>query len=111
MWNRCPGDQVAANSAAGKVVPETTGAAMTRRLLNFVTALSLLLCVAAATLWVRSYFVEDLLEVGGNDRSLLLQSINGSFVTVGTWGEFQPSPLRFDWVREPTTDDRALVDN
>ena len=28
---------------------------MTRRLLNFLTALSLLLCVAAVALWVRSY--------------------------------------------------------
>jgi hypothetical protein len=32
---------------------------MTRRLLNLLTALSLLLCLAAAALWVRSYFVGD----------------------------------------------------
>jgi hypothetical protein len=32
---------------------------MRRRLLNLLTALSLLLCVAVAALWVRSYFVAD----------------------------------------------------
>jgi hypothetical protein len=32
---------------------------MTRRLLNLLTALSLLLCVAAVSLWVRSYYVSD----------------------------------------------------
>jgi hypothetical protein len=32
---------------------------MKRRLLNFVTGLSLLLCVAAGALWVRSYFIAD----------------------------------------------------
>jgi hypothetical protein len=32
---------------------------MRRRLLNFLTALSLLVCVAVAALWVRSYFVAD----------------------------------------------------
>jgi hypothetical protein len=32
---------------------------MKRRLLNLLTLLSLLLCVAVATLWVRSYSVED----------------------------------------------------
>ena len=34
---------------------------MRRRLPNFVTALSLLLCAATLVLWVRSRFVEDLL--------------------------------------------------
>jgi hypothetical protein len=33
---------------------------MTRRLLNLLTALSLLLCVAVCVLWVRSYWVTDL---------------------------------------------------
>jgi hypothetical protein len=32
---------------------------MTRRVLNLLTALSLLLCVAACVLWVRSYWVAD----------------------------------------------------
>ena len=34
-----------------------------RILANVLTAASLLLCVAAAGLWVRSYFVVDILEV------------------------------------------------
>jgi hypothetical protein len=33
---------------------------MKRRLLNLLTALSLLLCVAACVLWVRSYWAFDL---------------------------------------------------
>jgi hypothetical protein len=32
---------------------------MRRRLLNFLTALSLLVCVAAVALWVRSYWASD----------------------------------------------------
>ena len=34
---------------------------MTRRLLNFFTALSLLLCISVCVLWVRSYWVQDVL--------------------------------------------------
>jgi hypothetical protein len=36
--------------------------AMTRGLLNLLTSLSLLSCVAVAALWVRSYFVSDIIE-------------------------------------------------
>ena len=32
---------------------------MTRRLFNFASVLSLLLCFAAAALWVRSYWVRE----------------------------------------------------
>ena len=35
-----------------------------RRLLNFLTALSLLLCMAACVLWVRSYFLTDAFGFG-----------------------------------------------
>jgi hypothetical protein len=47
---------------------------MKRRLLNLMTSLSLLLCVAAVALWVRSFFVQDVLrwattrDVGGDVR-------------------------------------------
>jgi len=37
---------------------------MTRRLLNLLTALSLLLCVAVVALWVRSHEVQDDYDVG-----------------------------------------------
>src|SRR5688572_3907797 len=36
---------------------------MKRRLLNLLTALSLLLCVAVVALWVRSYWVKDQFEI------------------------------------------------
>jgi hypothetical protein len=36
---------------------------MTRRLLNFLTLLSLLLCVAVVALWVRSYWAWDSWEI------------------------------------------------
>ena len=42
---------------------------MTRRLLNLLTALSLLLCVAACVLWVRSYFRGDSYYSGTPDGS------------------------------------------
>ena len=35
------------------------GSGLRRRLLNLLTALSLLLCVAVCVLWVRSYAVAD----------------------------------------------------
>jgi hypothetical protein len=35
---------------------------MTRRLLNLLTVLLLLQCVAAVALWVRSYWVQDTLR-------------------------------------------------
>lgn len=38
---------------------------MTRRLLNLLTALSLLPCVAVAALWVRSYWASDSVIHGG----------------------------------------------
>jgi hypothetical protein len=37
---------------------------MKRRLLNFLTLLSLLLCVAVVALWVRSYWAVDIVKVG-----------------------------------------------
>ena len=42
---------------------------MTRRLLNLLTVLSLLLCVAVAALWVRSYWVYDLAGFHGHGVS------------------------------------------
>ena len=42
---------------------------MTRRLLNLLTALSLLLCVAVVTLWVRSYSRADTWRREWNDRA------------------------------------------
>ena len=50
---------------------------MKRRLLNVLTALSLLLCVAVAALWGRSYFVFDDGHFLVGDRSLGVGSFRG----------------------------------
>src|SRR5215217_993265 len=50
---------------------------MTRRLLNLLTALSLLLCVAAAGLGVRSFARQDHLRVGWRDRGAWAFSSRG----------------------------------
>ncbi len=40
------------------------GGDVRRRLLDFLTALSLLLCVALAAAWVRSLFAADIVSIG-----------------------------------------------
>ena len=50
---------------------------MTRRLLNLLTALSLLLCVAAAALWVRSYQACDRLSWTGEAANVDLVASRG----------------------------------
>ena len=56
---------------------------MRRTLLNLLTALSLLLCVAACVLWVRSYFVQDvIISSPGEPRSINLHSTCGAFVLI-----------------------------
>src|SRR5437870_231846 len=50
---------------------------MKRRLLNLLTALSLLLCVAAVALWVRSYAVSDMCDktvASGDDDVLTVRT-------------------------------------
>src|SRR5687768_14337477 len=46
-------------------VPGMRTSPMKRRLLNLLTALSLLLCVAVVALWVRSYWRADVLGYEG----------------------------------------------
>jgi hypothetical protein len=50
---------------------------MRRRLLNLLTALSLLLCVAVAALWVRSYWRYDQVNWFSADSGLCLASGDG----------------------------------
>jgi hypothetical protein len=52
---------------------------MTGRLLNLLTALSLLLCASVAALWIRSYFVHDILHVFTPGRWVILQCHSGGF--------------------------------
>jgi hypothetical protein len=61
-----------------------------RRLLNLLTALSLLLCVAVCVLWVRSYYVCDWVGrvyyspgLPSEDHHLYLRSIFGTAVLAG----------------------------
>ena len=56
---------------------------MKRRLLNFLTALSLLLCAAVVALWVRSYWAADCLALWNAHRELSAESRVG-YVTVKT---------------------------
>jgi hypothetical protein len=56
---------------------------MRRTLLNLLTALSLLVCVAVAALWLRSYVVQDvLISSPGEPRSINLHSTCGAFVLI-----------------------------
>jgi len=62
---------------------------MKRRLLNVLTALSLLLCVAVCVLWVRSYSHFDRLGFGGSGLCVVA-SYNG---TLSVWTLSQPCIL------------------
>ena len=81
--------------------------ALTRRLLNFLAALSLLLCVAVCVLWARSYRVSDWLGrvhytpgIPSEDHHVYLRSISGTVALVGGGdppGNF--SEVRWVWQR------------
>jgi hypothetical protein len=60
---------------------------MRRRLLNLLTALSLLLCVGVGVLWVRSYWRMDQAFVARNGRLVWVGSLRGrvDFVCVNGW--------------------------
>jgi hypothetical protein len=57
---------------------------MKRRLLNLLTALSLLLCVAAAVLWVRSYTTVDSLHLKSREAGLAVYAWRGR-ACAGGW--------------------------
>ena len=65
---------------------------MTRRLLNLLTPLSALFCVAAAMMWVRSHRTRDCLIASGAHRACALESDGGRLSVVITWSEV-PNPL------------------
>ena len=80
---------------------------MTKRLLNLVTALSLLLCVAVCVLWVRSYVRGDVVSFAGgpplpavssewfvrSNYGVLYFARNDSF---GDGRGFEPRPMRWN---------------
>jgi hypothetical protein len=57
---------------------------MTRRLLNLVTALSLLLCVAVCVLWLRSHRVTDVVALATADTIYQCHTGRGVFVLQAT---------------------------
>ena len=50
-----------------------------RRLLNLLTVLSLLLCVATVALWVRSYFISDLFQWSRPSWGGFVETADGEF--------------------------------
>ena len=68
---------------------------MRRRLLNLLTVLSLLLCVAAGVLSVRSYWVDPPDRLGFDNSSFLLSSHGG--VGWNSWNAVPPASLAEDW--------------
>jgi hypothetical protein len=80
---------------------------VTRRLLNLLTALSLLLCVAICVLWVRSYWTYDLVEFDRGDyvygHAWQVRSEYGrmSFWRAERVPGFPNKPLQ--WTTEPGT--------
>ena len=69
---------------------------MTRRLLNLLTIVSLLLCVAACALWMRSYWSYDILFAGGSTVFAELHSAKGGVTWIGQW---ESDARRNAWVR------------
>jgi hypothetical protein len=72
-----------------------------RRLLNLLTALSLVLCVAAAVLWVRSHSVSDSVMYGSGAGERGAQSLRGAIVVATTNRPHSPRTLRWDRFRGP----------
>jgi len=69
---------------------------MRRRSLNLLTALSLLVCVAAVALWVRSGFVTDTLEINLGRNDIEIQSFHSRCVVMWTRSLYQPG-TRVRW--------------
>jgi hypothetical protein len=65
---------------------------VSRRLLNILTALSLLLSVAVAGLWVRGYFAWDLVHVRTRVRWFHVSSAAG-MLRAGTWRTADHDPV------------------
>ena len=67
---------------------------MTRRLLNLLTAASLLLCVAAVGMWVRSYTRSEWLVRDAERTSLRFASHPGTFHIHVQWGVTSAVPRK-----------------
>ena len=67
---------------------------MRRRLLNLLTLLSLLLCVAVVVVWVRSYWASDTIKIKHEGRLTNVHSVGGSFRVI-VFASPNPFPARF----------------
>ena len=74
---------------------------MTRRLLNFVTALSLLLCVAVVALWVRGYVVEDSLVWQRAGSRHVFRSAPSHVILASNVSNWSGSPLGWRYETGP----------
>ena len=79
---------------------------MTRRLLNLLTALSLLLCVAVCVLWVRSFSVRDIIAWGRGEPS----RVNTRRVITSNRGDLRCEAERFSF-KGPALPPGARVDH
>ena len=61
---------------------------MKRRLFNILSALSLLMCVALGMLWIRSYWVGDMVIDFISDKNAPIDSFDGSPVEFGVNSEY-----------------------
>jgi len=65
-----------------------------KRLRNFLTLLSLLLCAAAVALWIRGYRRMDIVHLRTDARWYYVESLQGS-LAVGTWRTANHDPRTF----------------
>ena len=84
---------------------------MARRLLNLVTALSMLLCVAVVVLWVRSYWVTDCFQLADASDYTAVVSSRGIFLVrrdvlpPRSPNSFSASAMEtYHWSRRPPED-------
>jgi hypothetical protein len=78
---------------------------MRRRLLNIAAGLSLLVCLAVVTLWVRSYSCADEIIYQGARRAVMFRSYAGSFWVIRSavmldspgWGHIFGSRFYLGW--------------
>jgi hypothetical protein len=88
---------------------------MRRRLLNLLTVLSLLLCVAMMALWVRSHFVQDSVRNSTSDRRMYgLSAYRGTLILSRT--DLSPDSViartfrQAQWDSHPVTPEHGSPD-
>ena len=87
---------------------------MRRRLLNFLTLLSLMLCVAAVACWVRSHWVSEMIARVGDSRVFVVNSGSGLLLfslTPADPENEEPGPRPYYvWHRSAATGPPGIID-